>query len=483
MKFFTTSLAILFSVLIFGQGNVFWSSIEVVNSDPGKGSARPRITAVNGNIPVIIWGDKSNSFVYFSRKSSGSWSNGLKLNPSGMTVFASDWAGPELAANGNTVFVSFNALPEKSEKSYVVSSTDGGINFSSPVPVSNNIWTRFPTPAVDENGKPYVAFMEFDSGFVDPHYAVATSSNSGQSFTASVIGTSLAPGEVCDCCPAFLWADLNNVALFFRNNDNNLRDIWASVSNNSSATFTKAADIDDNNWMINSCPSTGPDALIIGDSLIAVWMSGASTKSRINMGTADISGLSIGRNVEINPGVPSSANQNYPRIAGSTDTLGVVWQETGQGKIVIKGLFSTTGIQGLLNADADTISELSDIFQVKPDIAFQNGVFHITWQNSVQNSVLYRTLSVDGPIGLHQINKSISIEVFPNPSSEDINVEVPLKYIGGAMVLRNNQGQIILQKKIIDEKNKINSTMLPNGVYFLTVDQNGSHESVKLFVE
>jgi hypothetical protein len=51
------------------------------------------------------------------------------------------------------------------------------------------------------------------------------------------------------------------------------------------------------------------------------------------------------------------------------------------------------------------------------------------------------------------------------------------------MELRNNQGQIILQKKSIDEKNKINSSMLPKGIYFLTVNNNGSHQSVKLLVD
>ncbi len=187
-------MALFFSTLVFGQGNEFWSNIEEVNSDASKGSARPRIAEVNGNIPIVIWGDKSNSFVYLSKKSGGSWSSPLKLNPTGMTVFTSDWAGPEIAANENTIFVSFSALPEKSEMSYVVSSTDGGVNFSNAVQVSSNNWVRFPTPAVDENGKPYVAFMEFDSNWVDPHYAVATSSNGGQSLNAAVIGTALCPG-------------------------------------------------------------------------------------------------------------------------------------------------------------------------------------------------------------------------------------------------------------------------------------------------
>ena len=61
-------------------------------------------------------------------------------------------------------------------------------------------------------------------------------------------------------------------SLFFRNNDNNLRDIWVSRSSNSGLDFTEATDVDDTDWVINACPISGPQmAQLAGDSLITAW--------------------------------------------------------------------------------------------------------------------------------------------------------------------------------------------------------------------
>ena len=162
-----------------------------------------------------------------------------------------------MAVRDNDVFVTFKAQPENSGFVYVVKSTDGGKTFGDTVRVSDNNWSRFPEVAVLPNGNPVVTYMDFDPDFKDPRYVVSVSNDGGKSFQDVVSATEEAPGEACDCCPGFIMADNDRITILFRNNDNDLRDIWASISEDGGKTFHLAKDIDESNWTIGGCPSTG----------------------------------------------------------------------------------------------------------------------------------------------------------------------------------------------------------------------------------
>jgi hypothetical protein len=68
----------------------------------------------------------------------------------------------------------------------------------------------------------------------------------------------------------------NTVVMPYRDNDNNIRDTWVGVSNDGGASFTSGMDVDQQDWLIMACPSSGPDAFIIGDNIYSTYMSGAS---------------------------------------------------------------------------------------------------------------------------------------------------------------------------------------------------------------
>jgi hypothetical protein len=479
------------SVLIFilpnfmqAQSSFNWSQITVVNDDDLLGFTRPRVTIDNSDAPVVMWGKKNNKEVYVSKMGSTSFGIPVKVIPSGETAFVQDWAGPMIASFHDTVFVTYKSQPENQGFVYTVRSVDGGNTFGDTVRVSNNNWTRFPTVAVGPGGRPYVAFMEFDSGFVNPHYSVATSVNGGNSYASSVIGSGLAPGEVCDCCPAFISVDNEIISLLFRNNDNDLRDIWVAISTDKAASFAKAADIDNNNWMINSCPSSGPSAIRINDSIVAVWMSGANASPKVNIGTADISNLTIGVNTEVEPNISPFSNQNYPKIAGEGDTLGLVWQESGAGKLVIKALFSTSGIQGLLAADIDTVNDITSVNQKNPHLAYKDGVFHIVWTNENTKEVLYRSVSISNSTGINNKRKNeLKIQVSPNPSNGIFNVDVDAKFINGSLTIYDLLGEIMWQDIIKEKRTSIEIDALRSGFYMIKAEKNGDVLSQQIVIK
>ena len=66
-------------------------------------------------------------------------------------------------------------------------------------------------------------------------------------------------------------------------------------------------------------------------------------------------------------------------------------------------------------------------------------------------------------------NKVNEINIYPNPVTEILNIDVPLEFIDGELVLLNMFGQE-LQKKIISNKlTKINLSNFESGSYFIFI--------------
>ena len=48
----------------------------------------------------------------------------------------------------------------------------------------------------------------------------------------------------------------NNIFVLFRNNENNKRNSYVSKSSNYGVSFDQVNEIDDYDWILNSCPSS-----------------------------------------------------------------------------------------------------------------------------------------------------------------------------------------------------------------------------------
>ena len=62
----------------------------------------------------------------------------------------------------------------------------------------------------------------------------------------------LSGAEVCDCCPSEIILNGSDQALLFRDNNANLRDMWASFSSDGGGTFPIGGDVDDAEWLVNA---------------------------------------------------------------------------------------------------------------------------------------------------------------------------------------------------------------------------------------
>ena len=64
-------------------------------------------------------------------------------------------------------------------------------------------------------------------------------------------------------------------------------------------------------------------------------------------------------------------------------------------------------------------------------------------------------------------NKLDEINIYPNPVTEKLNIDVPLEFIDGNLVLFNMLGQELHKKNISNKLTEINLSNFENGSYLI----------------
>lgn len=458
----------IFYMFLIGNmciGQVQWGpEIDVANSLDNK---RPRVVLSNGN-PVVMWGQEMgvNGVVHSAVWNGNSFDTPQQVNPSGVDAFATWWAGPSIAAKDSVVFIVFEAQPEQTEAVYIVKSTDGGATYGDTVAIDNpSDLTRFSSVAIDNNYNPVVMFMTHQANWLDPEYSIVKSADGGLTWGAAV-QASQTGAEVCDCCPGHIMMNNNNITTVFRNNDNNIRDIWISNSADGGLTFPTQIDIDNNDWLIGACPSSGPDAYYNGDTVLSVWMSSGSGDTRVYIGGYDLFSGSTMNAKALDPTTQPSTIQNFPRIDGVGQEFGVAYQNTSSGNHDIHFTYSLSGSNGVVDTTYRVNSDPTGA-QRNVDIAFDGvDTYHIVWQDDPSGNVKYRTATITGVNNLYE-NKENKLELYPNPSEDFVAVNAP-GVIGGTINILGIDGKLLYSNSFSSSEKLDFSNFYP-GTYIINV--------------
>jgi hypothetical protein len=75
------------------------------------------------------------------------------------------------------------------------------------------------------------------------------------------------------------------------------------------------------------------------------------------------------------------------------------------------------------------------------------------------------------PVGTNDINKSVDVSIYPNPSSGIVNIKLPedLKINNGFIQIFNTTGQLILRNNMSRNNFELDLTDLTNGLYYLEI--------------
>jgi hypothetical protein len=455
------------SVCTFGQ--IVVSEPQIVADQATYGNLRPRVVTDMNNNPVIVWADLVSHHIYATHLMGDSFMQPVQLNPDESNAAVYDWYGPDIAIYGNDVYVVYKELPESSGDIFLVHSSNGGMSWGSPMLVSNSDdpAVRMPDVAVGNDGTVYVAYMYEYYDTMATEWVVTKSENQGQSFSPAVSATSSLAVNVCDCCPAELLIHEEYVTVVYRNNDDNLRDIRAAVSQDGGATFDIFIDLDPLNWELDACPASGPNAIVDANGIQSVWMSDATGDSRVYYSThgfgpgadSPIIGLHNTQVTEV---------QNYPTLAAEEFWGLVAWEVNDSGQ---KDIAMTWTAGGFTVQEYMLLTSDESGHQQRPHLASAGGsLFHLVYSDNGGDAVIYRSIDILNSVP--EQSNAIEAAVFPNPFQDNTQIQFANgKKVNGYYTLFDMQGRTLSNVTYFSNTDLLNLNMedLSDGVYMLQI--------------
>ena len=481
MKKLYLLITTLISLFASAQSGITWNmGMNIAASS--FGSMHPRMVTDGSGNPVVIFGRMSDQSVLIARWNGTAFTMPMQINPAWLTIATMSWQGPDIAAKGDTMYVVMKQTPEADTSShiYIQRSFDGGATFSMPIQVDaiGDSISRFPTVTIDDNGNPIVAFMKFNNMFMDSRWVVARSNDLGNTFSLDQKASGWSGGLICDCCPGQLVNAGNNVLMLYRDNLSNLRDMWAGISTDNANTFSSGMPIDQNNWMIAACPSSGPDGVIIGDTLYAAYMSSASGSSLVYSSRTSVSGMSGSIGNPITGTFGGLSTQNYPRIASDGTAMAIGWKQSVSGTDQFTLLF-TNDIVNNFPANYDTV-DVNDITNV--DVAISNGNIYTVWEDDGSGTIKFRSGTFNSTTGLDENHDQFTL--FPNPASTNVTLNFKTSSEVNSISVANIFGQkIFIDKTSVSENVTLNTNSWKDGVYFITIKTTTSVSTKKIIVQ
>jgi len=387
--YFKKNIIFIFFLLSFLNVNsqqLFFYGHSTISSG-ADGYGRPRIDLVSDGKPIVVFRKNSSpKTIRISKWNGNNFDSPVDIiNPG---IFPSSQDGPEIASKGDTIYIVFTSSLFANPCIYMVKSFDGGESFSDTIRVSENNppqICRMGNVAIDNFGNPVISYMKYNLNFSEPKQMVRTSNDFGNTFNQAVVASDIS-SEPCECCKSSLIVSDSNIFVLYRNNENNKRNSHVSKSSNGGVSFDTVKDIDDYDWILNNCPTSTTNGVVLYDSLLIVKKSGATGNNEVVITSVNKENLeySYNRNIDLLPNI----EQSYPEIVNNEDSIFIVWQDNRNGMINCFLSYSLEGIENLSKGIpfTDTINMGP---KYNPHLAFKNGNLHLVYIDYIDNSIKY----------------------------------------------------------------------------------------------
>jgi hypothetical protein len=159
---------------------------------------------------------------------------------------------------------------------------------------------------------------------------------------------------VCDCCNINLLTDANGALnVYYRDNNDDIRDIARMTSTDNGETFSKPQIVHNDGWKINGCPHSGAVSSTHGKGNLVAWYSGAETESGIRLTTQEGKKLFV----------LTEQGVKNPSLMAGPKTAVMLWEQNqasdGKSQLVFRKIneekvSETVSIEGSANATNST---------------------------------------------------------------------------------------------------------------------------------
>ena len=415
-----TILLFLIPFLSIGQFiDYSFSTPIIVNSNSELGLSRPRIIVDNNGVPIVMWTSIDDEKIYISKYNGSVFAEPISILPIDFTFYGNENYGPEIDNNGDTVAIVLYNTEDKINNVYIIYSLDGGLTFSEPIKIAEEeTLIEGAGIHISSNNIPIVTYENLPfSGEADQlvSFGQFVVSDPGIIFENFIIADLLSDGTPCECCLGHLTSNEQNIVFTYRNNINNVRNMFACTYNNLTESFNQGFPIDSYDQSLSVCPTEGPKSLLIDDYLITTFKSYAYSPARMGATVYDLV-----NNVMLDESVVDWGQgygvQSLPEIAGNDSVFAVVWKEF---RYYNYDIFISLKTFPLDNTELNFSSSIS-ISSSEPnsqtandftsvDIAAYNDEFHMIYLDYNDNIIYYRNYTPNNTNELIDFSKKKSI--------------------------------------------------------------------------
>jgi BNR repeat-like domain len=365
-------------------GNVLFSkfkSIEttpsVFENDTSKGYTMPLLTQMPKGDVMLTWTEKDaqgvTSFcLAFSKDKGKTFSDKqviyagtgvgnsrlmrakvlVKKDGSLVAVFSNRTDAPQPVANGTK-----DANGSKGKRSLDIvfcTSKDNGATWTSPQsvdadPTKGNVKGFFDAVLMsnDEIAVAYLKDVANSTKHEERDLRLVTTKN-GVFQPERVIDP-----VVCDCCNINFLIDAKGALnIYYRDNNDDIRDIAKMTSTDNGATFSKPQIVHNDGWKIAGCPHNGAVSSTHGKSALVAWYSGSETETGIRLVTQEGKKLFVLNDQSV----------KNPCLMGGQKQSVMLWEQNGVSdktqlvfrKIDGEKVSETLSVEGSVNATNST---------------------------------------------------------------------------------------------------------------------------------
>ena len=405
MKKKTFICFVLISLFSYGQSisNYVFSNPQIVSDNSAFGLDRPRIVVPESGLPLVMWTSTDDKKIYVSLFNGTDFDEPQSILPDGFDFYGNQNYGPEIDCNENFISIVFHNSLNGVNSVYFIFSKDGGITFSEPIKiVEEQNFIEGAGIHIDSNNNPvltYETFISADSVNQFVSFGQFTDDDSGVLFNLPVIANKNTPGVPCECCLGSLASNDENVIFSYRNNINNVRNMYSCSYNFLNQEFNSGFLIDSYNQSLSVCPTEGPKSYLTNNFLVNSFKSYAYSPARIATSIVDLNNNQIVYESEVDWEVGYGV-QSLPEIAGNDNTFAIVWKEFRYYNFdVFVSIGSSPSSEFLPNFETSlSISSSPPNSQTANDftavdIEEYNGVFHVVYLDYNDNIIFYRNLA------------------------------------------------------------------------------------------
>ena len=421
-----------------------FSSSQLVSENATPQNFYPDMTVTEDGTIYVIWVNTTDGGdVYFSKSTDHgvTFSEYVAVNQSPNHASSIGFSGPKIAERNDTLHVLWADQRGGYDhtSAYYARSVDGGITWEETQVGHGYGINLYPELMVDSDGIIHAVFHYFQPGsWSYRHIAHTRSINGGDSWSNFKTVSNYNPGEPCDCCPINLH-ELPNGQLIagFRNNLNNIRDMYSVQWNSSNSSWGNLSPMSYDNFYVSYCPASGP-SLVSQDSLIGMaYMAESDGESRVYLALSEDMGDTFAVKIPMEMTSVTNVFQNHPSAVITGDgNIHVLWEDSRDNGNILYGVLESG--QDFMSDISAVNDSMTNSQEIAPNLGKDaEGYLYAVWVDCrygrhIRFATTYPIpLSNQGSFTPDQFSVS---SAYPNPFNPSTQFDLTLDYASAAQV-------------------------------------------------